>query len=67
MDRGLIVEHLKKRKKIVILTFLLLLFAFLENYYLNCSKTYSFPGCELGWIYVVLALIVVLVAYVYRK
>ena len=67
MERQLIVEHLKKKRKIVIITFVLLVIAFLENYYLNCFKSYGFPGCELGWIYISLAIIVLLVTYIYRK
>jgi hypothetical protein len=67
MEREKIVNYMKTKKKVVIITFVLLLVAFVENYYLNCSLKYTFPGCELGWIFVVLALIVLLMAYLYRK
>jgi hypothetical protein len=67
MERKIIVEHLRKKRKIVILTLILLLLAFFENYYLNCMNTPLSPGCELGWIYVILAVIVIMVAYHYRK
>jgi len=67
MERKIIVEHLRKKRKIVILTFVLLLLASLENYYLNCVISYSTPGCEMGWIYVILAFIVLFVVYLYRK
>ena len=67
MERDIIVEHLRKKRKIVIITFILLITAFLENHYLSCIKTYSPPWCEIGWIYIVLAAIVFLVAFSYRK
>jgi len=67
MKRKMIVEHLRKRRGIVILTFVLLLLAFAENYYLNCTLKYSFPVCELGWIYVILAIIMAQLVYYYRK
>ncbi len=67
MERKIIVQHVRKKRKVVILTFALLLLAFLENYYLNCVKAYSPTTCALGWIYVVLAAVVALVAFYYRK
>jgi hypothetical protein len=67
MKRELVVEHLKKKRKIVILTFALLMLAFLENSYLSCWKIYNFPFCEMGWIYAFLAIILLLVVFHYRK
>jgi hypothetical protein len=67
MERAEIARHLKEKRKIVILTFFLLLVAFLENSFLNCSLHYSSPGCELGWSYVLLAVVVAAVVYYYRK
>ncbi len=67
MEREIIVEQLRKKRKIVILTFALLIVAFLENTYLNCWQIYAPVCCELGWIYVILAVILLLVAYFYRK
>lgn len=67
MERGIIVEHLKKKRKIVILTFALLIIAFLENYYLNCYQAYYGTSCELGAIFLVLAAIVLFVVFYYRK
>lgn len=67
LTHELIVEHVRKGRKVVLLTFALLVVAFFENYYLNCSRTYSFPGCELGWIYVGLAGIVAFILFYYRR
>ena len=67
MEREKIVNYMRTKRKVVIITFVLLLVAFAENYYLNCSLKYTFPGCELGWIFVVLAIVVVLMVYNYRK
>jgi hypothetical protein len=65
MEHQIVAGHLRKKRKIVILTFFLLLLAFLENYYLSCMK--ARPGCELGWIYVILAAILLVAVYHYRK
>ncbi len=67
MEREIIVEHLQKKRNIVIITFVLLLLAFAENYYLNCMLKYSSPGCELGWIYVILALFLLIAVCYFRK
>ncbi len=67
MDHKIIVEHLRKKRKVVVATFVLLLLAFLENSYLNCTVSRSSLGCGLGWLYVFLAAVVVLVAWNYRK
>ena len=67
LTHELIVRHIRKGRKVLILTFALLIAAFLENLYLNCIRQYSCPGCELGWIYVCLAAVVVGVAFYYRK
>ena len=67
MKREIIVGHMRKKRKVVILTFVLLIVAFLENTYLNCWQIYSPVFCELGWIYVILAAVVLIVAYLYRK
>ncbi len=66
MDHKLAVEHIRKRKKMVIATLLLLFIAFLESYYLSCMKEVS-PLCPLSWIYVVLAAVVLFVLWHYRK
>ena len=67
MERGMIVEHLRKKRKIVILTFALLIIAFLENFYLNCYQAYYGTSCELGVIFLVLAAIMISVVFYYRK
>ena len=67
MEREMIIEHLRKKRKIVILTFALLIFAFFENYYLNCYKALSATTCHLGYIYLILAAIVLAVLLYYRK
>ncbi len=67
MERKTIVEHIRKKRKIVILTFALLIIAFLENFYLNCYKAYYFTSCELGVIFLVLAAIMLAVVFYYRK
>jgi hypothetical protein len=67
MDHKTVVQHLRKRRKTVILTMLLLLLAFFENSYLNCTRSYTFPGCELGWIYLILAFVMIAVVFHFRK
>ena len=67
MEREKIVYYMRTKRKRVILTFVLLLVAFALNYYVNCTVDLTSIGCNLGWIYVILAVIVLLVMYLYRK
>jgi hypothetical protein len=67
MERRIIVEQMRRKRKVVILTFALLLIAFLENSYLNCFRTYSPAGCYLGLIYAVLAMILLAAYFCFRK
>ncbi len=63
----LAVEHIRKQKKMIMLTIGLLIVAFLENYYLSCVKDYSPLQCGMSWIFVFLAGVVVYVLWWYRK
>ena len=67
MERDKIVTYMRTKRKTVILTFALLMVAFALHYYSNCYKIYYVASCELGAIYIVLALVVLLVMYLYRK
>ena len=53
----------------VAMTFGLLLIAFIENYYINCSSLirYNPFWCTFGWVYLVLGFILLSVAHYYRK
>ncbi len=67
MEHQIIVEHVRKKRKVVVATFALLILAFIENHYLNCAVAISSVGCGLGWIYAFLAAVLVLAAWHYRK
>jgi len=64
MERELIVEHLRKRRRVIILTLVLLLITGAENYYLNCPEGF---WCAFTLIYVILAISVFAVLFWYRK
>jgi hypothetical protein len=58
MDQELIRKYVKRKKKTVWGTFFLLIILAVETFYLNCVDVYVFPFCELTWVYIALAVIV---------
>lgn len=66
MDSEIIRKYMKSKKKTVWGTFLLLVIIALETYYLNCANAYVFPYCELTWVYVALAIILVGIIKIYK-
>lgn len=67
IPRNLAAEHLRKHRKMVIATIVLLLLAFVESLYLSCYREPSPLFCPLSWVYAALAAIVVLTVIWYRN
>jgi hypothetical protein len=70
MDRELASDYFRSHGLHVAMTFCLLLAAFIESYYMNCRRCidcYNPVWCELGWIYVALAIILLAAMRHYRK
>ena len=67
IDHGLAVEHIRKRRKVVIGTFLFLLLAFIESWFISCVREHSPVFCPLSWVYVALACVVIFVLFHYRR
>lgn len=59
MDRELVKKYLKQKRKTVFGTLILLIILSMETFYLNCVDVYVFPFCELTWVYIALAVILV--------
>ncbi len=67
IEHSVAVEHVRKRRKMVLLTIVLLFAAFIESWYISCERAYSPLWCPLSWTYVFLAAAVVFVIWWYRK
>ncbi len=67
VDHNLAVEHISRHRRMVVATFFLLVIAFIESLCVACVRDNSPLFCPLSWIYAVLAGIVVLVLWRYRK
>jgi hypothetical protein len=67
VDHRLAVGHLRAHRKMAVATIGLLLMAFFESLYLSCYREPSPLFCQLSWIYVGLAGVVVFVVWFYRK
>ena len=58
MDAKLVREYVRRKKKTVWGTFVLLLLLAAEFYYLNCYSLYVCGICELTFVFIILAIIV---------
>ena len=67
IDHRVAVEHVRRQRKMILLTLGLLFVAFFESYYLSCGQGYSPLWCAMSWIYVVLAVAVLFAVWWYRK
>ena len=66
MDRALVKKYLNEKQKTVWGTFLLLIILSVETFYLNCVDVYVFPFCELTWVYIGLAIILVNIIVLFK-
>ncbi len=66
MESELIRKYMKSKKKTVWGTFFLLIILAAETFYLNCVDVYVFPFCELTWLYIALAVIVLNIIVLFR-
>jgi fatty acid desaturase len=67
IDHDVAVEHVRRHRRMVLATLVLLLIAFTESLYISCARDYSPLFCPLSWTYAVLAAAVALVLWHYRK
>lgn len=65
MEKSMVSEHVRKRRKHITLTFALLLIAALETWHLNCNASLTF-WCPFTFLYLALSIPVVFVLLYYR-
>ena len=65
MEKSLIIEKVREKRKYITLTLAMLLVAAAETWYLNCYKD-STLWCPFTWFYILLALPVIFVLAYYR-
>ncbi len=67
IEHRLAVAQIRKRRKFVIATFLLLVLAFAESLFISCIREHSPLFCPLSWVYAALACAVLFVLFHYRR